>query len=124
MQYKFTIDGRLPGLNEYIAAMNSNRHKGNEMKQQSQELIIWHLRHQLRGTCINKPINIEYCFCEPNMKRDKDNISGFSHKVIQDALVEARIIANDGWKQIIGFSDSFAVDKNNPRIEVTLTEVE
>lgn len=43
--------------------------------------------------------------------------------VIQDALVKAKIITDDGWKNIIGFSDEFYVDKENPRIEVVIEEI-
>lgn len=71
-----------------------------------------------------KPIRsrcrIQYTFFEPNRRRDMDNISGFAHKVIQDALVEEGILANDGWSEISGYTDSFEVDKERPRIEVTL----
>ena len=43
---------------------------------------------------------------------------------IQDELVKSRILQNDGWANIIGFSDSFAVDKQDPRIEVRIIEVD
>ena len=127
--YKFTINGKLPNLNEYLKAerqtfRNKGKFttKGNELKQTNQNRVIWILRQQLRGIHINKPIYIRYRFYEPNMKRDLDNISAFAHKIIQDALVKGEIIDNDGWKNITGFSDSFYVDKKNPRIEVELIE--
>ena len=119
----------MPNLNDYLKAERQTFRvrgkfttKGNELKQTNQKRVIWILRQQLRGIHINKPIYIRYRFYEPNMKRDLDNISAFAHKIIQDALVKAEIIYNDGWKNIVGFSDSFAVDKNNPRIEVELIE--
>jgi Holliday junction resolvase RusA-like endonuclease len=43
--------------------------------------------------------------------------------VIQDALVKAKVLKNDGWKEITGFQDNFFVDKDNPRIEVEIQEV-
>ena len=51
--------------------------------------------------------------------KDKDNIA-FSKKFIQDALVLEGIIPGDGWKNIEGFVDNFFIDKQNPRIEVTI----
>lgn len=60
-----------------------------------------------------------YC---ADRRRDKDNISSFGRKVIQDALVRAKIIKNDGWNDIIGFEDVFYVDKKNPRIVVEIEE--
>lgn len=53
-----------------------------------------------------------------------DNISGFAHKVIQDALVKAEILKNDGWQEITGYLDQFYCDPQNPRIEVAIVEVE
>jgi len=43
-------------------------------------------------------------------------------KVIQDALVKARILRNDGWADIAGFSHRFSVDFLRPRIEVEIYE--
>jgi len=34
------------------------------------------------------------------------------------------ILDNDGWKNIKGFTDDFAVDKGSPRIEVVIVEVD
>ena len=65
-----------------------------------------------------------YHWYEPNRRRDKDNVSSFGRKVIQDALVRAKILRNDGWNDIEGFQDEFEVDKRNPRIVVELTEVD
>lgn len=51
-----------------------------------------------------------------------DNVSAFGRKVIQDALVVAGKLKNDGWDNIRGFCDDFAIDKEKPRIEVTIYE--
>lgn len=88
------------------------------MKQRDQAFILYHLPR-----ChFKKPIHIHYHFYEPNTRRDKDNISGYFHKIFQDALVDKGIIPNDGWKYISGMSDSFGVDRKNPRIEITIRE--
>lgn len=131
MQYKFIIDGTLPNLNDYLKAERQRlkcggkfNTKGNIMKQEAQEKIIWAVRQQLRRLYIDKQIFINYRFYEKHGGRDKDNIAAFAMKVTQDALVKANVIENDGWKEILGFNCTFDVDKENPRIEVTLTEVE
>lgn len=86
---------------------------------------------QLRiGACIrvarlkpvHTPVRLNYCFYESNRRRDKDNIAAIAHKFIQDALVQCDIIPDDGWANIESFSDSFFVDKDNPRIEVVINE--
>lgn len=43
--------------------------------------------------------------------------------MIQDALAEAGIFPDDGWKYIKGFTDEFYVDKKYPRIKVTIIEL-
>lgn len=124
MQYKFTIDGRLDGQNDFIAANRTNPYKGNNMKRNNQQTVMWAIRQQLKKLKIEKPIHIHYKFIEKNKMRDKDNIASFAMKVIQDALVQVEVIKNDGWKEVESFSCTFGVDKDNPRIEVTLEEVE
>ncbi|WP_087064249.1 RusA family crossover junction endodeoxyribonuclease [Intestinibacillus massiliensis] len=120
---KFTIRGTLPGLNDYITAERTNRYKGAEMKRRC-EAVAMHAAQQLGGVCFTRPVRFVYRWFEPNRHRDKDNISAFGRKVIQDALVRAKVLENDGWKQIEGFEDQFFVDKKAPRIEVQIFEVD
>lgn len=78
----------------------------------------------MRGIQIDKPVYMEYTWYEKNKRRDLDNISSFGRKVIQDSLVHTHVLKNDGWKEIVGFSDTFYVDAINPRIEVLIREVQ
>ena len=93
------------------------------MKKYNEEVVIWSDKQQLRGLHIDVPVVLKYDFYEPNRRRDLDNISSFAIKVIQDALVKTEVIKNDGWSEIIGFNTQFYIDKDNPRIEVTIVEV-
>lgn len=122
MTYRFTIMGRLPSLNEYIAAERSNRYRAAKMKRENEDIIVYYIR-QARIPTIKRPVLIRYHFFEQSQKRDKDNISGMAHKFIQDALVAARVLEGDGWAHIAGYLDNFSVDKKLPRIEVEITEV-
>lgn len=124
MKYKFVIPGRFPGMNEFIAACNRHPKCGNRMKQENQRTVAMIARSKLRGIKVNEPIQINYTYYEPNRNRDLDNVSGFFHKICQDALVSCGILKNDGWNNIKGYSDRFFVDKENPRIEIELEEVE
>lgn len=123
MTVKFTIRGSLPGLNDYIAAERSSRYQAASMKKQC-ETIVMHAARSLGKWQPEGPVYMVYHWYEPNRRRDKDNVSGFGRKVIQDALVRAKILRNDGWNDVEGFSDEFEVDKRNPRIVVELTEVD
>lgn len=121
-----SIPGRFSGMNEFIEANRTGRknwNKANTMKQKDQAALIAVLRPALRGKQIKYPIHISYHFFEPSARRDKDNISGYFHKIFQDALVIGGWIPNDGWKEIEGFEDAFDIDRKNPRIEIQIREV-
>ena len=131
MEYFLVIKGRMPNLNdclhgERIAIRKNGKFttKGNAMKQEYQRKVVSAVRSQLRGIHIDKPVKIYYTFFFFFRKRDLDNISAFAHKVIQDGLVQCGLLANDGWKNIVGYSDDFYVDKDNPRIEILIREVD
>ena len=119
MRQTLIIEGRLPGMNEYTSAQRMNKYAGANMKRKHQDNVmaeIWRCNLQP----VNVPVRLMYKYFEPNKRRDKDNVAAFAHKVIQDALVQSRTLPDDGWDEIFGFSDEFYVDKENPRIEVTL----
>lgn len=122
--HKLVFPGKLPSLNEFISACNKNPKAGGRMKWEDQNKVEWFIRSQLRGVRIKKPVIMVYTWYEPNRKRDLDNISSYGRKVIQDALVHCGVLHNDGWKQILGFSDRFYVDRKEPRIEVVILEDE
>ena len=126
------IPGRMPGLNEYIAAMNRNRFIGNQMKQENTNLVTM-LAKMNKLTPIKYPVEIEFLWQEPNNKRDPDNII-FAKKFILDGLVIAGILPNDTQQYIYGFSERWVAQppknskyKMHPQIEVgvqvTLKEV-
>ncbi len=119
---KLVIPGVLPNLNDYIAAERRHRQKAAQMKRQTEQVIALAAGKQLRGVRFTGPVVMEYCWYEPNRRRDKDNVSSFGRKCIQDALVRAGVLKNDGWGEIESFSDRFFVDRENPRMEVTIEE--
>ena len=123
VEYKLIIPGRLDGLNKFIGANRSNLCAGNNMKKRNERTVRKSIESCLNGVRIEKPVFMEYIWYERDMRRDLDNISSFGRKVIQDALVGAAVLKGDGWKYVVGFSDRFEVDKENPRIEVKIMEV-
>ena len=123
MEYKFTIPGRLEGVNEYTSANRTNPYKGGKVKRDCEKRIIYSIRQQLRGVHIEKPVLIYYRFYEPNRRRDNDNILSCAAKFVQDSLVDTKVLQEDGQKHIHNFYFDTFVDKENPRIEVTITEL-
>lgn len=123
MQHLLTINGRLDNMNDYTRACRTNQYKGAKMKQKNEAVVIRAILEQLGRLRITKPVIIRYRWYEPNKRRDLDNISSFGRKVIQDALVQTKVLRDDGWSYITGFQDAFVVDKERPRIEVEIEEV-
>lgn len=116
---KIIIPGELPGMNEIIAAAKSHYHRYNEMKQVNTNLVTWVAKKVPR----KKRVFLDITWYCKNRKRDPDNIAA-AVKFIWDGLVEAGVIENDGWKENAGWSNRFKVDKDNPRVEVRIKEVE
>ena len=121
MEYRLVIPGRLCGLNEYISAERTNRHKAAKMKSDYGNIVSIEIRRCLGHIHIDKPVFMEYQWVERNKRRDLDNVT-FGRKIVQDALVQCGVLKDDGWKYVVGFSDRFEVDKENPRIEVRIIE--
>ena len=121
----FTIEGTMPSLNEYLAEMGRNPRAGGRLKREYVNMIIQYLRlSEYRHYQATKPVVIHYVFYEPNMKRDHDNVASCASKFIQDALRDMEVIADDGWKQVLNYTHDFYLDRNNPRIEVYIEEIE
>lgn len=118
---KFTIYGRLPSLNDYVTECRGNKYSANTFKEQVENGIIFVIRKAELKPPTKYPITLKITWYEENMKRDVDNVV-FATKFIQDALVKARIIPNDGQKQINALEHQVIIDRNNPRIEVELVE--
>ena len=125
-EYSFVIEGvhfksnrTFPALNDFIGAMNRNRFVGAQMKKKYERIANEAIRTQLKGVRIAKKVFID----EADKRRDKSNINAFAVKVIEDALQDCKVLKNDGWDNIAGYSQYFKIDKNNPRIEVLIREV-
>ncbi len=121
MKANFTINAKLPGLNEYILDCRRNPHAGAQTKRIAQELCMWCAKQQCKVK-FKQPVRIHYVFFEPDRRRDKSNVAAFAVKVIEDALVKLQIIRDDGWKYIENYTQSFKIDKEHPHIEVYITD--
>lgn len=121
MAIKFTIPGRLDGLNEYTRVNRANAYKGNTVKQRNQKVVRIAILQAKLNSVDKYPVRLKINWYEKNAKRDVDNII-FAQKFILDALVESGILENDSQKYVKGIYHDVSVDKNNPRIEVEIIE--
>lgn len=119
MIQRFEIPGKLPGLNEYTRRCRSNPYAGAAAKKDAQERVLWAIK-AARLVPMNPPVMVSFEWVEPDMRRDKDNISS-AKKYILDALVASGVIGNDNWRWIAGnLPDLYRVNKQEPRVIVTL----
>lgn len=121
--YRFTIKGRLDGLNEYTRANRTNAYKGNSLKKKNERVVCMGIVQACARGDLRKvykyPVELKIAWYEPNSRRDIDNIT-FATKFIQDALVKKGILQDDNQKHISRISHEVMVDKNNPRVEVEI----
>lgn len=113
------IDGKLAGLNDYTKACRSNKFAGAKMKKDAEEIIGWYIKQQLPYVHFDGVVELNFRWYEPNKRRDLDNIC-FAKKFILDALVSNGTIKADGWQGVAGFTDTFFLDSEHPRIEVDI----
>lgn len=126
MKVKVEVPGVYPSLNEFINADRIRRgswSKGNVLKHECQTQIIPHIKAAIKKE-LKTPISLHYTFFCPNAKKDKDNVASFFTKVFQDSLVVGGVLHNDGWNDIKSYRYDFEIDKDYPRVEVEISEVE
>lgn len=119
----FTYYGVTPSLNEYLSATGRNPRAGNSMKQKFVQDLSWCIRADLKGWKATHPIIIHYIVYEPNKKRDHDNTISVICKYVQDTLQRCGVIENDGWSHVLNFTHDFYIDRNEPRVEVYIEEI-
>ena len=120
----FSIQGRLPSLNDYTRACRSHWSKGAAYKRDVEESIIWQIR-AARGKGTLHPVAgkivLHIAWHESDKRRDVDNIVS-AKKFILDAMQKAGIIPNDNRKHVTGVYDEIIDDKRD-FVVVTLKEV-
>lgn len=124
----FTIQGRLPSANEFIrwdrirGARNMPiRFWGAKKRREA----LYHVAAYIMQAAVPKfdgPVDMSVKWVEPNRRRDFDNIQS-GVKSVLDALVKTRTIKGDSRRWIPNpVRHEFALDRDNPRIEVTINE--
>lgn len=116
------ITFKMPNLNDWVGAMNTNRYKGGKMKKDNERLVWLTIKSQ-KLKRVQNPVHISYEWHEANKRRDKDNVSAFGRKVINDALQTAGVLPNDNNVWVQGITETWVYGKDYGCI-VTITEIE
>jgi hypothetical protein len=110
-------------LNEIIDAAKGYGGRGygySKMKAAWTEKVAWHVK-AARIPHLGR-VRLAFTWVETSRRRNPDNIAA-AHKFLLDGFVVAGVLVNDGWKEIAGWTDAFAVGKPS-RVEVVIEEVE
>lgn len=120
----FVIPNTLPGLNEIIAATNKTRYEGNKLKGETEEYICSCIKAGLGDVePFENVVQVHIRFIEKDRRRDYDNVMA-GQKFIMDALIKAGVIYNDGQAFVMPNTFEFGVDKEYPRVEVSVEPTE
>ena len=124
MNAAFTIPGRLPGMNEILKAYKGVAwFAGARQKKKFTEVCSRSIV-AARIPAFTRPVIVTFRWIEPDRRRDRDNIQAGA-KFIMDAIKQTRRIQNDTRKWVLEVRHLIPdPDKENPRIEVEIEEVD
>ena len=118
MTFEIVVYDTPPSNNEFMG----NSRNFNEYRRKKYD---WHWL--VKAAIKNKPktpikralVEIQYYF-KTRTRRDPDNFSG---KFILDPLVKEGVLVDDSFQNVV-LRLSGGYDKNNPRTEIKITEIE
>ena len=122
MKQKITILTHLPSLNQYINAERGNKFAAAKMKKTYTQAVEYELL-SVKIKPIKGRVKLTFNWFVKDRKTDPDNIC-FGIKFLMDALVNQEIIQGDGWKFIDNFRHNFEIDKENPRVEIIIQQID
>jgi Holliday junction resolvase RusA-like endonuclease len=120
MNQVLVVRGKLPDFNTMINDLKRHwKFYANAKRQWTGVTVAECLAQRLRP--VTPPVVLDFVWYT-NGRKDPDNVRVAS-KMIIDGLVKAEILPQDTQKIIKGFTDSFHVDKDDPRVEVTIRPI-
>ncbi len=132
MQYKVVISKTnktfpIKGLNELLAGrMYDYRTKKyhNKVKSDNDRVCCVAIRRDLKGVKLKTPIKCTYYIYAQDKRHDRGNLYSATEKSFLDALQSCKVLDNDSWDKCHDGVFHTDLDRNNPRIEVIIEEVE
>lgn len=135
----FWIPGKVPSLNQLMdfkavtkrstpgiimrrgkSAGTYKFNKYNEVKKQWAETVRLAVIQQGFKDVVS--CYFTYLFVEENKKRDPSNFCSAGVKFIEDGIVLAGVMPNDGWGNVLGISNYWTQDKDNVGILVAMSD--
>lgn len=129
MKYHVTVKGFKSGLNELLSCKiydyRTKKYR-NPVKNRNDAICAKFIRlsKELRGIHFEKQVVMHYSFYCENKMHDRMNVASAFIKSFEDALQKCNILKDDTWDLVGTPTLEFAIDKQNPRVEVIIEEVE
>ena len=120
MRYVFQTTS-IPDLNEYINAERSNRFIAAKMKEEATTNVMIEAMSQGRKL-LSGLYDVTFYHIVSDNKKDPDNIY-FKQKFIFDGFVKARILPNDGRKNIRNITHLIRTIKGEHFVIVRFREI-
>lgn len=132
MTYKVVISNPrkkfpIKGLNELIKGQLYNprtRTYHNSVKADNDRECRLAIQKYMSGEKIDKPIQCHFHIYSNDKKHDRGNIYTATEKSFLDALQQMKVIENDTFDLVLDSTFITELDRQNPRIEVVIEEVE
>lgn len=131
MKYKVIIPEWTSGLNELLISQEKRydprTHRlrvYNTEKTKNERKIRSCLQKQgMSKVRLNTPVAIKYRIYAKDKKHDRMNLGSCLDKCFCDALQTMKILANDGFDDVVNIQFEYFLDRENPRAEITIMEL-
>lgn len=117
-RYKFSINVKLPGCNEYVRACRGNKYEAAKMKR-AVEMVVDNAARGLPR--IEGPVRVYFTWREGARRRDLDNVA-FAKKFVLDGLVKCGVLPDDNRRHMLGFIDNFLYTPKHWGVDVVIVE--
>lgn len=132
MRYKVVITNTkntfpIKGLNELLSGRLYNfrtKKYHNPVKAENDKVCLRAIKKYMPNVHIVKPIKCAYMIYANDKRHDRGNIYTSVEKSFLDSLQAAKVISNDGWDDVLDGEFHTMIDKENPRVEVTIKVME
>jgi hypothetical protein len=142
VEYKYWIPGKVPSMNELIYAKQvTNPHQSSWLldKKKNKKTHMWNKYNEIKKAWTKrvemiaslqlpptplKSVYLSFHVIENTRKRDPDNFCFSAIKFINDGLVKAGVLENDGANNVTGIKTTWEFTPEvNPGIFVTVIDI-
>lgn len=112
--------------NKFILNLNNYRNTHFQVLNKAKKVYKEHLTERLLKLQPFNTVTLEFIlYPKSNRLTDLDNVTSIHAKFFQDALTETGVLPDDNYNYVISTTSRFGyVDKNNPRVDIIIKEIE